>query len=132
MTREDWDQAAEKSMKEYLDNEKKGKRHVYENTFDAAQEIQATVDPDDVNPNDVPQILFLLQGGGFADFALDATDLLAKEDVDFESAIYEALGDYEKWTIPLCIAVEEAQQKDRVVERLERQCGGWPTPIIFV
>ena len=42
-----------------------------------------------------------------------------------------ALGEA-KPPVPVCIEVDEAQEKDRIVEILERVYGKWPGPIIFV
>ena len=61
-----------------------------------------------------------------------ASSLLELEERDFKKIVDMALKTETKPLVPVCIEVEEAQERDRIVEILEHIYGKWPGHVIFI
>src|SRR3981081_4019788 len=125
----DWDSAAERRMNAYA---RERTCTVYMDPMGPAKIYQGVSDSDEVDPNDFPEILFPLQGGGMANYACNATDMLENEDDELKRMFDPLLESHNVFPFPIWVQVDEAQQKDRLVEKFERIYGRWPGPVLFV
>src|SRR3981081_2894469 len=97
-----------------------------------AKMYQGCSDSDNVDPNDFPEILFPLQGGGMANYACVASDMLENEDDELKRMFDPLLESHKDSPCPILVQVDKAQQKDRLIEKFERIYGRWPGPVLFV
>src|SRR4030081_2815682 len=132
MTSEDWDASYEEAMRAHIAKGKRVPAKVYKDTTEPAKIMQGRATTEECDPNDFPSVLFPLEGGGMADIALQAEDLLAIDDERFKNILDKCEEGHQRLPMPTCITVKEKQQMDRVIERMERVYGRWPGAFIFM
>src|SRR5487761_1516381 len=94
--------------------------------------LQQNCRSESCDPNDCPQVLFPLEGGGFASACTTAADLLSLEDLQLKTVIDMVKDAHALHPVPFPVSVESQDEQHRLSNRFISIYGHWPAAIIYV
>src|SRR5487761_1575246 len=107
------------------------KKPFYKNVWEVAK-IEQGRSSESCDPNDAPQVLFPLEGGGFASSCTTATDLVSLEDHELTTVIDMVKDAYKQCPVPFPVSVESLDEQRCLTNRFIGIYGHWPAAIIYV